>query len=173
MKVRIKDGVKVWQGETLPSRIAERPEIRNYQSRTDLHEQDGFYTALFTPVPEGYTLTDESWAVGDDGTAVQSGTLVDTATKARDDMFANMSAGDIALASAFRAALRALFGESAETNRNITEEYVVGALLQLDPAQYDAKTADLMKVGFDKLAALSGDGTTWTLFETVGDLIPQ
>ena len=89
------------------------------------------------------------------------------------DMAAKLTPGLVGLASAFRTTLRALFGPDAETNHDITEGVVVGTMLQLPAEQYDARTADLLKIAFEKLSDVSGDGTTWTFFETVGDLIPQ
>lgn len=75
MIVRIQNGIKIWQGDTLPNRLAERPEIRNYQLRTDLHAVDGFCdTQNLIVVPEGYVLTAESWSIVD-GVAVQAGIL--------------------------------------------------------------------------------------------------
>jgi hypothetical protein len=65
-----------------------------------------------------------------------------------------------------------MFGEGAEVNHAITQEVVVGTLLQLPTDQYDAKTADMLKLAFEQLSAIAGDGTTWTFFEAAGDLIP-
>ena len=78
-----------------------------------------------------------------------------------------------ALASALRATLRALTGlADAEVNHTITEAYVTALILQLPTEQYDAKTADLLKLAFEKLSVLTDDGTTWSLFELIGEDIP-
>lgn len=88
-------------------------------------------------------------------------------------IIAQLNDGVIALALAYRTALRAMFGESAETNHAITQDVVVGTLMQLPPEQYDAKTADLLELAFETLTGITGDGTTWTFYELVGDLIPE
>jgi hypothetical protein len=31
----------------------------------------------------------------------------------------------------------------------------------------------MLKLAFEELSAIAGDGTTWTFFEVVGDLIPE
>ena len=88
-------------------------------------------------------------------------------------MAAKLTPGIVGLATAYRAALRAMFGSGAEVNHAITKEIVTGTMLQLPREQYDAKTADMLKLAFEELSAIAGDGTTWTFYETVGDLIPE
>ena len=110
-----------------------------------------------------------AWEVTDRPTAELE---AEAAAAKRADMVARLTPGIAALASAYRAALRALFGEGAEVNHAVTKEAATAAMLQLPAEQYDAKTADLLKLAFEELSAIAGDGTTWTFFETVGDLIP-
>jgi hypothetical protein len=108
-----------------------------------------------------------------DKEARDAAAAIDAAAQRKSAMAAKLTVGIVGLAVAYRAALRAMFGEGAETNRDITKEIVTGTMLQLPKEQYDAKTADMLKLAFEELSAIAGDGTTWTLFETVGDLIPE
>ena len=88
-------------------------------------------------------------------------------------MAAQLTPGLVALAAAYRTALRAIGGPGAEVNRKVTQAAVVGAMLALPPEQYDAKTADMLKLAFEEICKVTGTGETWTFFETVGDLIPE
>ena len=88
-------------------------------------------------------------------------------------MIAQLTPGLVALAAAYRTALRAIGGPGAEVNRKVTQAAVVGAMLALPPEQYDAKTADMLKLAFEEICKVTGTGETWTFFETVGDLIPE
>jgi len=81
MFVRLKDGVKVWEGDELPNRILDRPDVRNYPLRDDLHVLDGFYPASLVTVPAGYVLQNETWTV-ENGVAVQDGDLLTDAEAA-------------------------------------------------------------------------------------------
>jgi hypothetical protein len=105
--------------------------------------------------------------------AIAAQTALDQAAERRAAMAAKLTPGIVGLAVAYRTALRAMFGDGAEVNQQITQESVVGTLLQLPTESYDAKTADMLKLAFEQLSAIAGDGTTWTFFETVGDLIPE
>jgi hypothetical protein len=119
-----------------------------------------------------------AWTVCDyepvaDRDARDAAAAVEAAAQRKAAMAAQLTVGIVGLATAYRAALRAMFGEGAETNRDITKEIVTGAMLQLPKELYDAKTADMLKLAFEELSAIAGDGTTWTFYEVVGDLIPE
>jgi hypothetical protein len=114
--------------------------------------------------------------------AADAQAAIDAAAERKAAMAAKLTTGIVGLAMAYRAALRAMFPKAnpddeeepfAEVNHAITEDTVATAMLLLPPEQYDAKTADMLKLAFEKLSAIAGDGTTWTFFETVGDLIPE
>jgi len=60
-----------------------------------------------------------------------------------------------------------------ENSQDLMQAAVVGAMLALPPEQYDAKTADMLKLAFEEICKVTGTGETWTFFETVGDLIPE
>jgi hypothetical protein len=131
------------------------------------------------PLEAGYTRVSSTFGEGDGVTGAWDVTdrltediEAEAAAAKRAAMAAQLTPGLVAMASAYRAALRALFGDGAEVNHAVTKEAVAGAMLQLPAAQYDAKTADMLKLAFEELSAITGDGTTWTLFETAGDLIP-
>ena len=74
MKIRLINDQKVWQGESIPSYIADRPNITHYEQRTDLHEADGFYDAVVLDIPEGSKLVSETWTIEDDK-AIQGGVV--------------------------------------------------------------------------------------------------
>lgn len=112
-------------------------------------------------------LEDECTAVAEYKTAEQ------VAADRKAAMAAKLTPGIITLAQAYRTALRTMFGADAEINHAVTQDAVVGMLMQLPAEQFDAKTADMLKLAFDQLSAIAEDGTTWTFFETVGDLIPE
>ena len=119
-----------------------------------------------------------AWTVCDyetiaDRDAREAAAAVEAAAQRKSAMAAKLTPGIVGLAVAYRAALRAMFGAGAEVNRNITKEIVTGTMLQLPREQYDAKTADMLKLAFEELSAIAGDGTTWTFYEVVGDLIPE
>ena len=114
--------------------------------------------------------------------AIAAQKALDQASERKTAMAARLTPGIVGLAMAYRLTLRAMFPKKnpddakepyAEVNHKITQEAVVGTLLQLPAEQYDAKTADMLKLAFEQLSAIAGDGTTWTFFETVGDLIPE
>ena len=163
------------QRETWPDRIGatlnptpEQCREAGWREEPPVPEVAAGYTRIGTPrlvEIDGVT----QWEVTDRPTAELE---AEAAAAKRADMVARLTPGIAALASAYRAALRALFGEGAEVNHAVTKEAATAAMLQLPAEQYDAKTADLLKLAFEELSAIAGDGTTWTFFETVGDLIP-
>ena len=132
------------------------------------------------PVAEGYrrvaeTLVDDDgvngkWEVTDRLIAEVD---AEAAAGRKAAMAAQLTPGLVALAAAYRTALRAIGGPGAEVNRKVTQAAVVGAMLALPPEQYDAKTADMLKLAFEEICKVTGTGETWTFFETVGDLIPE
>lgn len=69
-------------------------------------------------------------------------------------------------AELFRQTLRLHFGEGAETNRAITapvvKTYFVGKRYTGTITAADLADATLLNDGFAKLAAWTGDGTSWT-----------
>ena len=77
-------------------------------------------------------------------------------------------------AAIFRWVLRYHFGEGAETNQRITEEYVTEYFTMRritntsDPN--DASDVNLLQRGFETIKAITGDGTSWSLR---WDLIPE
>lgn len=111
--------------------------------------------------------------------AEQAAEAIKAAAERKAAMASKLTPGIVGLAMAYRMTLRAMFPPRltedmpAEVNRQITQDVVVGTLMQLPQEQYDAKTADMLKLAFEQLSAIAGDGTTWTFFETVGDLIPM
>jgi hypothetical protein len=140
-----------------------------------------------TAIPDGATITGTRYEQDTaDITACISvytyKTLDQVAAERKAAMSAKLTPGIVGLAMAYRMTLRAMFPKAnpddakepyAEVNRQVTQDVVVGTLMQLPPEQYDAKTADMLKLAFEQLSAIAGDGTTWTFFETVGDLIPM
>ncbi len=187
------DLVLKWPYMPAVTRVAGQREVPNYVPQLDA-EGNPVLDEIGTPVyvedgtREEDIIESVQWPyLIADGVTLRAATTeemaaIDAAVKAKADqadaarkaaMAAKLTPGIVGLASAYRTALRTLFGEGAEVNRAITKERVTGAMLQLPAAQYDAKTADMLKLAFEELYAIAGDGTTWTFFETVGDLIPE
>jgi len=77
-------------------------------------------------------------------------------------------------AAIFRWVLRQHFGEGAETNQTITEDYVteyfVMRRIMGNSGANDASDAILLQNGFNVIKAITGDGTSWSLR---WDLIPE
>jgi len=157
-----------------------------YSSMASL-ERLGYHEYLPIQLAEGEGLDNPTWS--NDGIIRQGGTVISAEVMQqrnaqaaldakRADMLAQITQPDgtlnqgiVGLAVAYRTILQAMFGAGAETNHAITRDVVVGTLMQLPPDQYDAKTADLLKMAFEQLTAITGDGTTWTFYELLGDVL--
>lgn len=167
--------------DRLPSSL---PEVQahgmSWPKNRDVYIRAGAREVVPFDVPAGYGVVAGTLTETDDGEfltqhyeirTVAEQQEIDTAAR-KNEMAAKLTPALVGLAAAYRDTLRAMFGANAEVNREVTQDAVLADMLQLPPEQYDAKTADLLKLAFEQLSAITGDGTTWTFFETVGDLIP-
>ena len=82
----------------------------------------------------------------------------------------------VPVASAYRSALRSIFGSGAETNRVITEKAVFGYYfsknVQGQMTDQDRDKKDLLQNAFFALSEWNGTNEVWTLFEKYGDKLP-
>ena len=108
MIARIVDGKRLYLGESIPPRIAERPSINRYHLWTQYHETDGFAPAVLVDVTGEEVLVEETWAKVD-GNWVQGGVLVsreqheEAEALKRASRLALSYGGDVALLAAFLA----------------------------------------------------------------------
>ena len=131
------------------------------------------------PVADGYERTNLRLVEGDGVTGrweytdtLISDRLAAEAAANRARMIAELTPARLALAQAYRVALRAIAGPNAETNRDVTRDAVVAAMLSAPAGQYDARAADLFKLAFEELAPIVGANppNTWDL---PWDVIPE
>ncbi len=124
MRVRIRDAKAIWLGDEVPSRLPERPDIRNYQLREDLHAADGFYPASLVTIPAGYVLLNEHWTV-ENGVAVQDGDLLTKAEAAEVAANAAAQAVDPVVAekyAAFHSQCAAAIGAAMAAGATVPEK---------------------------------------------------
>ena len=106
MIARIVEGKRLYLGESIPPRIAERPSINRYHLWTQYHEEDGFAPAVLVDVVGDAVLVDETWTK-EGGKWVQDGVLVNRKQYEESEAMKRASSralsygGDVALLAAF------------------------------------------------------------------------
>lgn len=128
----------------------------------------GFALYEDTPTPEGFRRTGQfDWDKSDDSLWVRQWHTEPIPERVPDERL-------IGIAATFRAVLRLLFGDNAETDRDVTRDHVETTLMQqigTGDAGARVEAAIVLERGFEAITAFSGSNEVWTFFERWGTLI--
>ena len=139
-----------------------------YHTRTHAHYAEGWRDATEMPVcDEGYTVANVAWTLVDDVAVVTWDCDPIPPPPAPDARL-------LAIAEAYRTTLRGMYGDTAETDRDVTRQRVEDDLLAMamhDQGVDAIRAAMILERGFEVITQWTGSAETWSFFDQHNELL--